>query len=290
MNAHCTKLHLFMDGELSEADAEGFRHHLPRCPGCEGGLRDLLQLELLAARALGAGVAEQPVEQPRSNVVALGAWVRRNARVVAPLAMAASLCAVMVPRMMPAPEVPAVVFLENQSTRALEGRVSHARADQWRRYVPMRGNGNASGAEASEALAPTPLPLRPLAEMEERKEFRGIVAAYVLHGQWQQAQAVLVREPASLARDNDLAVVALHDSRFQDALNLLDPVVRAEPAHAQALWNRGLALYGLKQYDRSARDFEQVAALGEPGWSDEARGRVDEARAQAQRQRGTSAP
>ena len=25
MNAHCTRLHLFMDGELSEADAEGFR-------------------------------------------------------------------------------------------------------------------------------------------------------------------------------------------------------------------------------------------------------------------------
>ncbi|RKG79224.1 zf-HC2 domain-containing protein [Corallococcus terminator] len=289
MNAHCTKLHLFMDGELSEADAEGFRHHLPRCPACESGLRDLLQLELLAARALGTGAVEQPVEQPRGNVVALGAWVRRNARVVAPLAMAASLCAVMVPRMMPAPEIPAVVFLENQSTRALEGRVSHARADQWRPYVPMRGN-NGPGAEASEAPAPTPLPLRPLAEMEERKEFRGIVAAYVLHGQWQQAQAVLVREPASHARDNDLAVVALHDSRFQEALNLLDPVVRAEPKHAQALWNRGLALYGLKQFERAARDFEQVAALGEPGWSDDARGRVDEARAQAQRQRGTSAP
>ncbi|RKH16314.1 hypothetical protein D7Y13_27345 [Corallococcus praedator] len=289
MNAHCTKLHLFMDGELSEADAEGFRHHLPRCPGCEGGLRDLLQLELLAARALGTGVVEQPAQPSHGNVVALGAWVRRNARVVAPLAMAASLCAVFVPRMMPEAEVPAVVFLENQSTRALEGRVSHPRADQWRRYMPMRGNGNVTGAETAEAPAPAPLPLRPLAEMEERKEFRGIVAAYVLHGQWQQAQAVLVREPASLARDNDLAVVALHESRFQDALGLLDPVVRAEPAHAQALWNRGLALYGLKQYARAATDFEKVAALGEPGWSDEARERVEEARAQA-RQLGSAAP
>ena len=76
-----------------------------------------------------------------------------------------------------------------------------------------------------------PLPLRPLAEMEERKDFRGIVAAYVLHGQWQQAQAVLAREPASLARDNDLAVVALHEGRNQAALELLDAVVRAEPRH-----------------------------------------------------------
>ncbi|RYZ41795.1 MAG: hypothetical protein EOO71_10445 [Myxococcaceae bacterium] len=290
MNAHCTKLHLFMDGELSEADAEGFRHHLPRCPGCEGGLRDLLQLELLAARALGTGAVEQPVEQPRGNVVALGAWVRRNARVVAPLAMAASLCAVMVPRMMPAPEIPAVVFLENQSTRALEGRVSHARADQWRRYMPMRGNGNAApGAESAEAQAP--LPLRPLAEMEERKEFRGIVAAYVLHGQWQQAQAVLSREPESHARDNDKAVVALHESRFQDALLLLDPVVKAEPKHAQALWNRGLALYGLNQFERAASDFKRVAELDEAGWSKEARDRMEEALAKHDAQpRGKAAP
>lgn len=274
MNAHCTKLHLFMDGELSEVEAEGFRHHLPRCTACEGGLRDLLQLELLAARALGTGVSEQPAPQPANNVVTLGAWVRRNARVVAPLAMAASLCAVMVPRMMPVAEVPAVVFLENQPTRELEARLSHPRADQWRRYSPMRG-----GADVADAQQP--LPLRPLAEMEERKEFRGIVAAYVLHGQWQQAQAVLAREPASLARDNDLAVVALHEGRPQAALELLDSVVRAEPRHAQALWNRGLALRALNQDARAARDFEQVASLGEPGWSDEARKLAQELRAAA---------
>lgn len=275
MNAHCTRLHLFMDGELSESDAEGFRNHLPRCAACEGGLRDLLQLELLAARALGVGAAEQPVSNPRGNVVALGAWVRRNARVVAPLAMAASLCAIVVPRMMPVAEVPAVVFLENQSTRELEARLSDPRADQWRRYSPMRG-----GAEGTEAVQ-APLPLRPLAEMEERKDFRGIVAAYVLHGQWQQAQAVLAREPASLARDSDLAVVALQDGRHQDALALLDSVVRADPRNAQALWNRGLALRSLHQDARAARDFDQVAALGEPGWSDEARKLADELRAAA---------
>ncbi|RKH57964.1 zf-HC2 domain-containing protein [Corallococcus llansteffanensis] len=275
MNAHCTKLHLFMDGELSEVEAEGFRHHLPRCPACESGLRDLLQLELLAARALTTG-AEQPAPRAEGNVVTLGAWVRRNARVVAPLAMAASLCAVMVPRMMPVADVPAVVFLENQPTRELEARLSHPRADQWRRYSPMRG-----GTDVAEAQQP--LPLRPLAEMEERKDFRGIVAAYVLHGQWQQAQAVLAREPASLARDNDLAVVALHEGRPQAALELLDAVVRAEPRHAQALWNRGLALHALKQDARAARDFDQVASLGEPGWSDEARNL-------AQQLRGAAAP
>ncbi|NBD07417.1 MULTISPECIES: zf-HC2 domain-containing protein [Corallococcus] len=275
MNAHCTRLHLFMDGELSESDAEGFRNHLPRCAACEGGLRDLLQLELLAARALGVGAAEQPASNPGGNVVALGAWVRRNARVVAPLALAASLCAIVVPRMMPVAQVPAVVFLENQSTRELEARLSDPRADQWRRYSPMRG-----GAEGTEAVQ-APLPLRPLAEMEERKDFRGIVAAYVLHGQWQQAQAVLAREPASLARDNDLAVVALQDGRHQDALALLDSVVRADPRNAQALWNRGLALRSLHQDARAARDFDQVAALGEPGWSDEARKLADELRAAA---------
>ncbi|MBZ4372902.1 zf-HC2 domain-containing protein [Corallococcus sp. AS-1-6] len=276
MNAHCTRLHLFMDGELSESDAEGFRNHLPRCAACEGGLRDLLQLELLAARALGTGVAEAPAAKPEGNVVALGAWVRRNARVVVPLAMAASLCAVFVPRMMPAAgDVPAVVFLENHTTRELEARLSDPRADKWRRYSPMLGD-----ADTVEAGKGT-LPLRPLAEMEERKDFRGIVAAYVLHGQWQQAQAVLAREPASAARNVDLSVVALQNGRYQDALSLLDPVVRADPRHPQALWNRGLALSALGQKEPAARDFDQVAALGEPGWSNEARKLAEELRAAA---------
>lgn len=267
MNAHCTRLHLFMDGELSESDAEGFRNHLPRCAACEGGLRDLLQLELLAARALGTGVVEAPAAKPEGNVVALGAWVRRNARVVAPLAMAASLCAIFVPRMMPAAEVPAVVFLDNQPTRELEARLFDPRADKHRPYSPMRGG--ADGLEAGKVT----LPLRPLAQMEERKDFRGIVAAYVLHGQLQQAQAVLAREPESLARNIDLSVVALQDGRYQDALMLLDkPVVRANPRNAQALWNRGLALRALGQKDAAAAAFEQVAELDEPGWSDEARG------------------
>ncbi|RKH53700.1 hypothetical protein D7X55_23860 [Corallococcus sp. AB049A] len=274
MNAHCTRLHLFMDGELSESDAEGFRNHLPRCAACEGGLRDLLQLELLAARALSTGAVEAPAAKPEgNNVVALSSWVRRNARVVAPLAMAASLCAVFVPRMMPSDaDVPAVVFLENQDARRLEARLSDPRADKHRPYSPMRGprHGGAELADPAEAGKVT-LPLRPLARMEERKDFRGIVAAYVLHGQWQQAQAVLAREPASLARDIDLSVVALQDSRYQDALNLLDPVLRTDPRNPQALWNRAIALRELGQKESAARDFEQVAALGEPGWSDEAR-------------------
>ncbi|NOK33599.1 tetratricopeptide repeat protein [Corallococcus exercitus] len=265
MNAHCTRLHLFMDGELSESDAEGFRNHLPRCAACEGGLRDLLQLELLAARALGTGVVEQPAAKPEGNVVALGEWVRRNARVVAPLAMAASLCAIFVPRMMPAAEVPAVVFLDNQTTRELEARLSDPRADKHRPYSPMRGG--ADGAEAGKVT----LPLRPLAEMEERKDFRGIVAAYVLHGQWQQAQAVLAREPASHKRNIDLSVVALQDGRYQDALKQLESVLLEDPGNPQALWNRGLALRALGQKEDAAAAFDKVAEGKEPGWSDEAR-------------------
>ncbi|NOK16597.1 zf-HC2 domain-containing protein [Corallococcus carmarthensis] len=278
MNAHCTRLHLFMDGELSESDAEGFRSHLPRCAACEGGLRDLLQLELLAARALGTGVAEQPASKPQGNVVALGAWVRKNARVVAPLAMAASLCAIFVPRMLPAADVPAVVFLANQTTRELEARLSDPRADIHRPYSPMRGG--ADGLEAGKVT----LPLRPLAEMEERKDFRGIVAAYVLHGQWQQAQAVLAREPESLERDIDLSVVALQEGRYQDALNRLDQqVLPKAPRNPQALWNRALALRALGQKDSAAAAFDQVAGLKEPGWSDEARGLAKGLREEAAR-------
>ena len=64
MNTPCTKLHLFVDGELSATEADAFRHHLTRCAECEVGLRDLLQLELLASRAL-AGAGGEPVEHAR---------------------------------------------------------------------------------------------------------------------------------------------------------------------------------------------------------------------------------
>ncbi|MBJ6761436.1 tetratricopeptide repeat protein [Myxococcaceae bacterium JPH2] len=277
MNANCTRLHLFIDGELGDAEAEAFRSHLPRCPACEEGLKDLLQLEMLAARALGGAALEAEAaapapspspQKPETKVVPLRPWARRAYQAAIPLAMAACLSAIFVYRQAPS-DVPGVVFLEDMGTRGLEERLSHPRADHWRPYGPMRGS--ESTVEA--------LPLRPLADLEEREDLRGVAAAYLLRGDLRQAEAFLEREKPSADRDNDLAVVALKQRSLTQALELLNRALRAEPRHPQALWNRGLVLRELDLLDRAADSFEQVAQLGEQGWSQEARQEAERLRA-----------
>lgn len=268
MNTPCTKLHLFVDGELSATEAEAFRNHLTRCAECEVGLRDLLQLELLASRAL-AGTGGEAAEHG-SKVTPLRPWLHRAYRTAVPVALAAGLAAVGVFRFQAEPELPAEVFLASASDRLLDARLSHPKADRFRPFVPMRGTG----------LSTEVLPLRPLAELEERKDFRGIAAAYALRGDWQQAEAFLARAPESADKDNDLAVVAMSRQRWEEALGLLGGALRQEPKHAQALWNRGLALDRRGLLRLAEASFLEVAALPgqEEGWKQEAQARANELR------------
>ena len=268
MNTPCTNLHLFVDGELSAPDAEVFRQHLGRCPECEAGLRDLLQLELLASRALGGASVAEP---PPAKVTPLRPWMQRVSRTVVPVALAAGLAAVGVFRFQSQPEAPSDVWLAAADVRTLEARLSHPMADRFLPYEPMRGTSGAAN----------PLPLRPLAELEEQQDFRGIAAAYALRGDWQQAESFLARAPASADRDNDRAVVALSGQRWEEALNLLGGALRQEPRHAQALWNRGLALRGLGLLKQAEASFRDVASLPgqEAGWKVAAEKRANELRA-----------
>ena len=270
MNTPCTKLHLFVDGELSATEAEAFRHHLTRCAECEVGLRDLLQLEMLASRALaGAGTGGEQAEHSR-KVTPLRPWLHRAYRTAVPVALAAGMAAVGVFRLQAEPELPGEVWLASATERKLDARLSHPKADSFRPYVPYRGT-----AQTAEVL-----PLRPLAELEERQDFRGIAAAYALRGDWQQAEAFLLRAPDSPDKDNDLAVVALSRGRWEDALGLLGGALRREPRHAQALWNRGLALQGRGLKRLAEVSFRDAAALPaqEEGWTKEAETRANELR------------
>jgi len=270
MNTPCTntnRLHLFVDGELSAPDAEAFRQHLTRCAECEADLRDLLQLELLAARALGSEAEAEPKALP-ANVTPLRARLQRVYRVAMPVALAAGLAAVGLMQLRATPRIPDEVWLASADTRPFAARLSHPRADLHHAYSPMRG-----ANQASDLLA-----LRPLAELEERRDFRGIAAAYALRGDWQQAEAFLAREPESADKLNDLAVVALSRQRYEEALGLLDRALTLAPNHSQALWNRGLVLHERNLLDRAAATFDRVASLGEKGWSEEARNRAAELR------------
>ena len=268
MNTPCTKLHLFVDGELSATEADAFRHHLTRCAECEVELRDLLQLELLASRALsGAGVEQA---EGAGKVAPLRPWLQRAYRAAVPVALAAGLAVVGVYRLQAQSEMPAGVWLASADSRMLDARLSHPKADMFRPYVPMRGT----------TLSTDALPLRPLAELEERQDFRGIAAAYALRGDWQQAEAFLARAAPSADKDNDRAVVALSRQRWEEALELLGGALRQEPRHPQALWNRGLALRGRGLLRQAEASFREVAALPgqDAGWREEAEARANELR------------
>ena len=69
----------------------------------------------------------------------------------------------------------------------------------------------------------------------------------------------------------DLAALLLIRGRHADALVLLDHVLTRVPEHGPALWNRALALAETGQRSEAAAAFEQIVALAEPGWAEEAR-------------------
>lgn len=162
-------------------------------------------------------------------------------------------------------------WLSSEPTRTLEARLSSPGADHHRPYhAAARGQGASARS----------VPLEVLARMEAQGDLRGLAAAYLLHGAPELAASYLERAGDSPEVANDRAVLALVKQDAAGALSLLDQALQQRERSPQALWNRGLALRELELWTLSAQAFEAVAALGEPGWADEAR-----ERAQAMRER-----
>jgi hypothetical protein len=149
------------------------------------------------------------------------------------------------------------------ATRTLEARLSHPQADLHRPYHPaIRGQTGKA----------TRLPLEVLARLESQGDLRGLAATYLLQGAPELAATYLERAGDGPEVLSDRAVVALARGDTAGALTLLDKASQARPGFAAALWNRGLALRELELWAQSAEAFEAVAAQGEPGWAEEARG------------------
>ncbi|QSQ27186.1 CHAT domain-containing protein [Pyxidicoccus parkwayensis] len=151
------------------------------------------------------------------------------------------------------------VWLATSPTRPIEPRLSVAQADGYRPFAPSR---------TPEA---TPVPLRELARLEALGDRAGIAASYLVHGDPQQALAHLYHASPSPSRECDRAAAYFLLQRYDEALALLDSALDAHPHHPQALWNRALVLRELGLSLLAAATFDEVAALGEPGWSTEAR-------------------
>lgn len=144
--------------------------------------------------------------------------------------------------------------------RTLAARLSYAALD---RYRPLD----------DDPRAREPVPLALFAQLAERGDEHGVGDLALLAGDRSRATESLARAPHDLDSDADRAAAALINGDLDDALERLDAVLRAQPRHGQALWNRGLALAALELPLAAAQSFDAVAELHEPGWSDEARRR-----------------
>ncbi|MFP2925193.1 CHAT domain-containing protein [Pyxidicoccus sp. 3LG] len=102
----------------------------------------------------------------------------------------------------------------------------------------------------------------------------GLAAAYLVRGNSGMAAPYLAKAGESPDVASDKALMALDRKDYATALTLLEGALRAQPKHAQALWNRGLVLRELDLWLLAAQSFEAVAELGEHGWAAEARVRA----------------
>jgi hypothetical protein len=151
--------------------------------------------------------------------------------------------------------------------RLIEPRLSDPRADHHRPFRASRG--------------PSDLPARDyrlLARLQRSGDLRGLVSRLLMSGDGDEARLMLTSDPAL---DNERAVLALLDGKPRAALPPLARLLARAPTSSQARWNRALALRDLGLPVAAADLFASVSALGESGWSEEARRTGDQLRAAA---------
>lgn len=273
MASPCDNVELFVDGGLDALEAERFREHLVTCTACEATIAELMHLRVLALRyherklARGEGQARMTKAPRLFRARSYGAWASG-------LGVAALAAVLVVVVLKGSSGVPDEVWRARQP-RLLEARSAYAHAD---RYRPL-----AQGTLGSEGPA-SKLTHQLLARLEERQDYLGIAAAYLVWNDPSLAQQAIDQLDEHGVRsddaDNERAVARLtrrdaDRNDLEEAYRLLDGVLSRNPGHRQALWNRALALRELRLTLSAARAFEQIAQLKEPGWSDEARANAE---------------
>jgi len=138
---------------------------------------------------------------------------------------------------------------------------------------------SAHGPPSPPGAHPPPLPIQAMAGLEARGEWGELAAVWLRHDDPDQAALALrkIAQPADRdGLESDLAAVAFARGDATDALERLDAVLARRPDHPQALWNRGVVLSRMDPAlpRLAAEAFERVAALGEPGWSGDAKARA----------------
>jgi hypothetical protein len=270
------KVDAFADGELPAGEAEAFRAHLVDCAECQAELRDIMMLaavtQPLAAAAAAAAPAKQPQDAALPPIISLAS--RRRRIFIAVSAALTAAAAVVVIWKMARPEP---IVLAQADKRPIEARLSYGAADRWRPYDVER----AAGTAREEVRVDT------LARLEAKGDWRGLADGYLLGGERERAAEALAKAGESADVESDRAALALQQHDAAAALVHATRALSLAPGHAQAAWNRALALRELGLTRVSANAFEAIAHQGDRGWSDEAKARAASLRAaDGERERG----
>lgn len=267
MAALCDKLELFLDGELSPEEAQEIRDHLPGCTACQQRFTHLLVLDRLGGRYVTQN-PDRGVEPPKV------APVRRRrslwlvaAMGVAGTALAAALVLLLLrPAVSRTEELPELAW--NPRGRALmTPRMSEPRADRYRPVSPQMMGGETQSER---------LPRAEVDRLEAQKDYRALAAVYLAWNRPEQAlDALELLDASSPDVQNDRAAVLLSQRKYEEALRVLEPLLKAHPEHRQALWNRALTMEGLGLLLLAARDFQEAARQNEEGWAQDARNRAE---------------
>lgn len=154
---------------------------------------------------------------------------------------------------------PAPIVVVQAQKRAIEARLSAPAADGWRPYA---------GRGREEVRVDV------IAELHKRGDWRGLAAAELVAGDTQKAGEALAKAGESADAESDRAALALVSRDPKAALTHATRALQLAPGHAQAAWNRALALRDLALPRTAASAFEMIAARGAAGWGAEAKERA----------------
>jgi cellulose synthase operon protein C len=277
--ASCADLHPFLDGELDDARASAFRRHLGACPRCPPELEAAVLTDATAEAMLPQPARHETMEirapvapAPAPDEVA----ARRRRRLLGSslaVALGAAAAAALVIFQLGRSPGGEVAWMSEGSHRTIEARLGYAGAGGYRPLRRERGNGaGARGRQGREAA---------LAELAARGDEHGLGVMFLIEGQHARALGHLEQAVPTPALLVDRAAVAIEQGDGDRALDLADRALAQQPRYPPALWNRALALELVGRTAEAALAFEELASLGEDGWSEEARQRALSLRASA---------
>jgi hypothetical protein len=272
INLECHKLHDFVDGELRDDDAERFREHLASCEACAAEMPRLLELISACDESALASSAAEGAPPPIDSPARRGAMRPRSRRAgyaAAIISVAAGAALVLVWGRDPATQVSA--FANMPAHRTIEVRLSYADAATHRPYEVSRGQ-----------IVREDVPFAQMEQLKRAGNWHGLAVASLLYGDRSGAARYLESAGRSGPVNTDRAALEILDgseAALERALALLDAVLTTNPDNTAARWNRALGLARLDLPLAAAREFDRVAAAGEPGWSAEAALRANDLRA-----------